>query len=44
MRGWDERSYKEVGLLFNETFRHGQIGISKSIVERTVKLLYRANR
>jgi len=39
--GWCEvvrfvRFYKKV-LLFNETFRRGQIGISKSTVERIVK-------
>ena len=35
--GNHQRSYKEVALLFNETFRCGQIGISRSTVKRTVK-------
>jgi len=39
MRGWSDRqrSYKEMGLLFNETFRRGQIGISKFTMERIIK-------
>lgn len=39
MRGWGdkERSYDEVVILFNETFRVDQVGISKSTVSRTIK-------
>ncbi|KAK0167806.1 hypothetical protein PV327_001666 [Microctonus hyperodae] len=39
MRGWGdkERTYTEVLVHFNQTFRQGQIGISKSTVSQTIK-------
>lgn len=39
MRGWGDRcrTYDEVVQLFNETFREGLIGISKSTVSKTIR-------
>lgn len=39
MKGWGDRqrSHEQVRLLFNETFRHEELGISKSTVSRTIQ-------
>jgi len=41
MRGWGDhqKSYNGMDLLFSETFRRGQISISKYTVEHTIKCL-----